>query len=133
MAGLGIMVVQTVFGAIARHSNSPHALWTHVGNAFVVFLMVLIAASLAGGRLASVPGVTGLSRTLMALLVVQIVLGFAALLVRMGKHPENIEHLWRASLISAHVLLGAMLTLVASLLASHVFRGTTSSAQRAPA
>ncbi len=121
---LGVVVVQTVLGAIARHSGNEHALWTHVSNAFVVFFLVLIAASLAGGRLGAIPGVSGLSRWLMGLLVVQIVLGFAALLVRTGKHPENIEHLWRASLISAHVLTGALLTVVSGLLAAHVVRGT---------
>lgn len=121
---LGIVVLQTVLGAIARHSGNEHALWTHVGNAFVVFFLVLIAASLAGGRLGAIPGVAGLARWMMGLLVVQIVLGFAALLVRTGKHPENIEHLWRASLISAHVLTGALLTLVSGLVMAHVYRGT---------
>ena len=119
-----LLIVQTVVGAIARHSSSEHALWTHVANAFVVFFVVLVAASLAAGKMAAVPGVPALARRLMGLLALQIVLGFAALLVRMGKHPENIEHLWRASLISTHVLVGALLTLVATLLMAHVWRGT---------
>lgn len=118
------LVVQTIIGAIARHSGSEHALWTHVANALVVFLLVLIAAGLAAGRFAAVPGVTSLSRWLLWLLVVQLVLGFVALLVRTGKHPENVQHLWRAALISAHVLFGSLLTVAASLLAAHVFRGT---------
>jgi cytochrome c oxidase assembly protein subunit 15 len=123
--GVAVLVLQTVLGAIARHSGSEHALWTHVGNAFVVFLLVIVVASYAAGRFPNVRGVAGLARGLLGLLVVQVVLGFIALLVRTGKHPENIEHLWRASLISAHVLTGALLTLVGSLLAAHVGRGTT--------
>lgn len=131
LVAVGLLVLQTVLGAIARHSGNEHALWTHVGNAFVVFLVVLIASALAGGKLGHLPGVARLSRALMGLLVVQVVLGFAALLVRMGKHPENIEHLWRAFLISAHVLTGALLTLLAALLAAHVHRGTLPAGARA--
>lgn len=126
MIALAALILQTVIGAIARHSAGPgsaHALWTHVGNAFIVFLLILIAAGFASSRLAHVPGLRGIGRTLLLLLVLQVVLGFVALLVRRGKHPENIEHLWRASLISSHVLVGALLTLFASLLAAHVFRG----------
>jgi len=124
LATVVLLIVQTVVGAIARHSTSQHALWTHVSNAFVVFFVVLVAASVAAGKIGAVPGVPALARRLMGLLALQIVLGFAALLVRTGKHPENIEHLWRACLISTHVLVGALLTLVASLLLAHVWRGT---------
>ena len=123
--GVGALLAQTAIGAIARHSGSAHALWTHAGNALVVFLLVLIAAGLAAGRLAGIPGLAGVSRVLMGLLVVQVVLGFIALLVRTGKSPQNVEHLLRASLISSHVLIGALLTVTASLLAAHVYRGTT--------
>lgn len=121
-----LLVVQTVLGAIARHSpmGNDHAMWTHVGNALIVFLVVLIAAGLAAGRFGAVAGVSQLSRILLWLLVVQIVLGFVTLLIRTGKNPANVEHLWRASLISAHVLVGALLTVTTSLLAAHVFRGT---------
>ena len=121
---LVMIIVQTLLGAIARHttSGSEHALWFHVGNAFVVFLIVIIALGLTA-RLAPIPGVAGLCRGSMALLMMQIVLGFIALLVRRGKNPENIEYLWRASLISSNVLLGALLTVLMTLLAMHVRRG----------
>lgn len=121
-----MLVLQTVLGAIARHSpmGNDHAMWTHVGNALFVFLVVLIAAGLAAGRFRAVPGVSQLSRVLLWLLVVQIVLGFVTLLIRTHKNPANVEHLWRASLISTHVLVGALLTVTTSLLAAHVFRGT---------
>ena len=39
-----ILVLQTIVGAIARHTNNAHALWTHVGNAFFVFVLVLRGA-----------------------------------------------------------------------------------------
>jgi cytochrome c oxidase assembly protein subunit 15 len=79
---LAILVVQTVVGAVARHTNSSHALWTHVGNAFVVFLVAAIATAFAVGKLATTPGVLGLARTIVLLLIAQIALGFTALAVR---------------------------------------------------
>lgn len=127
VVAVAALVLQTVFGAIARHSPpgaGQHALWTHVGNAFVVFLVVLISSGFAAGRLGAIPGLQGIGKALLGLLVLQILLGFVALLVRTGKHPENIEYLWRASLISSHVLVGALQTLFASLQAAHVFRGS---------
>jgi len=123
VVGVVALVVQTYIGAIARHSGNVNALWGHVGNALVVFLIVLVASGLAAGRLGNVPGIQKLSKILLWLLVAQLVLGFVALLVRTGKDPKNVEHLWRAALISSHVLTGALLTVTASLLAAHVFRG----------
>lgn len=117
------LVLQTYVGAIARHSGSAHALWTHVANALVVFLIVLVASGLAAGKLGGIPGIQKLAKVLLWLLVLQLVLGFIALLVRTGKDPKNVEHLWRAALISSHVLTGSLLTVTASLLSAHVFRG----------
>jgi hypothetical protein len=59
-------------------------------------------------------------------MLLQIVLGFIALLVRnaAGKTPENVANLGTATLISFHVLLGAILTVLAATLAAHVFRAT---------
>jgi len=112
--GLVALILQTAFGAIARHSVVPnnHALWSHVVNAFVVFLLLIVVSGVTSGKLgSSVPGVNRASRLLMGLLILQVALGFVALMVRRDKHPENIQYLWRASLISAHVLTGALLTM----------------------
>ena len=123
---LAIVVVQTIVGAIARHSNSPHALWTHVGNAFVVFLCMTIATAFTIGRMAETPGIRGLARAIVLLLILQIALGFVALAIRnnAGKSPENVADLGTASLISVHVLFGALLTALMASLAAHVFRAT---------
>lgn len=128
--GVAILVIQTVVGAVARHTNNSHALWTHVGNAFVVFVVVAISTAFAVGKIGSTPGIKGLARTIVTLMLLQIVLGFIALLVRnaAGKTPENVANLGTATLISFHVLLGAILTVLAATLAAHVFRAT-----RAPA
>lgn len=126
VTGVVVLVVQTVLGAIARHANSVHALWTHVTNAFVVFLVVVIATGLAMGRLGQAPGIRAIAKWLSGLLILQIVLGFVALLVRnsAGKTPENVANLGTAALISVHVLLGAMLTVLAATMAAQVFRAS---------
>lgn len=121
-----LLIGQTVLGGIARHGNSSHALWTHAGNALTVFLVVVIASGFAAGRLGSIPGLRGIARSLATLLILQIVLGFVALIIRnsAGKTPENVANLGTAAVISVHVLLGALLTVLAATLAAHVFRGT---------
>jgi heme A synthase len=121
-----MLVLQAVIGGIARHSNNQHALWTHAGNSLVVFLVVVIATAFAVGRLGEAPGIKSVARQLTTLLIVQLALGFLALLVRndAGKTPENVANLGTAALISAHVLIGALLTVLAAMLAAHVFRAT---------
>ena len=121
-----VEVLQTIVGAIARHTNSPHALWTHVGNAFVVFLVGTIATAFAVGKLGDSPGIRGITRAIVLLLITQIALGFVALAIRnrAGKTPENVADLGTATVISAHVLVGAFLTVLVSALAAHVFRAT---------
>ncbi len=121
-----VLVAQTVLGAVARHTNSPHALWTHVGNALVVFLVATIATAFAIGRIGDTPGIKGLARTIVLLMIVQIALGFVALGFRnaAGKTPENIANLGTAMVISVHVLFGTMLMVLVAMLAAHVFRAT---------
>lgn len=126
MAAVIILIVQTIVGAIARHSNSGHALWTHVGNAFVVFLMATIATGFAIGRMGNTPGIRGIARAIVLLLILQIALGFVALAIRnsAGKTPENVANLGTAAVISVHVLIGALLTALMASLAAHIFRAT---------
>lgn len=132
---LAILVAQTVVGAVARHTNSSHALWTHVGNAFVVFVAATIATAFAVGRLGSAPGIRGLARAIVVLLLLQIALGFVALAIRnaAGKTPENVADFGTALVISVHVLIGALLTVLVASLAAHVFRATRRAAQGAVA
>ena len=126
MFALAIVVLQTVVGAVARHTNNTNALWSHVGNAFVVFLVMIIATAFAAGKLGKSRGIKGLAQTIVALLILQIVLGFVALVIRneAGKSPENVDRLGAATTISFHVLIGAMLTVLIAALAAHVFRAT---------
>jgi heme A synthase len=126
LVALGFFVLQTVLGAIARHANSMHALWTHAGHAFVVFLVGTIATSFVLGKLGDTPGLKSIARWVVALLMLQIALGFVVLAIRpaAGKTPKNVEELGTASIISAHVVFGALLTMLIAALAAHVFRAT---------
>jgi heme A synthase len=126
VAAVVMLVLQTLIGGFARHANSETALWTHAGNSLVVFLVVVISTGFAVGKLGQAPGVKQVARSLSTLLIVQLALGFIALLVRndAGKRPENVANLGTAVLISVHVLIGAMLTVLAATLAAHVFRAT---------
>ncbi len=123
---LVVLVVQTVLGAVARHTNSEHALWTHAGNSLVVFIVATIATAAAVGRLAAAPGIKGLAQSIVGLLILQILLGFVVLVVRNpdGKTPGNVANFGTASVISVHVLFGALLTVLMATLAAHVFRAT---------
>lgn len=126
LGALAMLVLQTLLGGVARHTNDAAALWTHAGNSFVVFVVVVIATAFVVGRLGAIPGVRGLARGIVTLLIVQIALGFVALLVRnsAGKTPANVDDPGIALLISVHVLCGALLTVLVATLAAHVFRGT---------
>jgi heme A synthase len=118
----GALLLQLTLGAIARHTGKGHALWSHVGFAFVVFLLLLVTTGWIAGRMGQVRGFARLSKVLTWLLMLQIVLGFVVLIVRTGKDPKNIEFLWRCTLISTHVLIGALLMLTTSLLCARCWR-----------
>lgn len=124
VAAFVLLLAQTVVGGLARHSGSLPALWLHVFNALAVFILLVITAGLSTGRLGEVAGVRAVSRVLMVFVVAQVILGVVALIVRTGvKDPKNVEQLFTCTLISAHVLLGALLTVTTAVLAAHVFRG----------
>ncbi|HEU4417820.1 MAG TPA: COX15/CtaA family protein [Planctomycetota bacterium] len=129
---LVVLVAQTVIGALARHTNDERALWTHVGNALVVFVMATVATAFATGKFREVEGVAGVSRGIIGLLILQIALGFVALLIRndAGKTPENVANPVTAIVISVHVLFGAVLTTLMATLAAHVFRASRAPASR---
>lgn len=119
---LGCMSVQLLMGAIARHTGSMHAVWGHVGFALIVASIGGIAGAYVSGRFKDVPGVRAAARLVNWTLLLQLVLGFAALAVRMDKHPENIRFLWRCALRTSHVLVGALLLSAAVYMGCRVVR-----------
>lgn len=126
VAAVVLMVVQTVLGAIGRHTNSGHAIWTHAGHSLVVFFVATIATAIANGKLGAAAGIRPLTRWIVVLLISQIALGFVVLGVRnpKGKNEANVDDLGVAFTISMHVVVGAALTVLLATLAAHVFRCT---------
>lgn len=125
VTALTLVVLQSLVGAILRHTDSAYAMWGHVGFALVVSLAILLAAAYSGSRFSGVLGFRKLSRITLAILLAQLILGFVTLAVRNPKHlasTESAESLGRAAVQSAHVLVGASLSLVATLLVVRTYR-----------
>ncbi|HLU38189.1 MAG TPA: COX15/CtaA family protein [Planctomycetota bacterium] len=115
--------VQLVLGAIVRHADVRGVLWLHVTVAMVVTLLILGAALFSGVRLREVPGLRGTTRWLLVVLVLQLVLGFATLAVRGGgKATASVEQVGRALIVTGHVVVGAAMFLLATLLCARLFR-----------
>ena len=111
------MFLQVLVGAIYRHTSEQGALWLHVSMAVVVSAAVVLAASWTGGRFGDRSrGFRLLGRWVYGLLTLQFLLGFYALAVVRPKDPSNIEYLTRSLLVSGHVLIGATLFLLATLI-----------------
>lgn len=111
------VVAQLVFGAVFRHTNATGVLWIHVFWALVVSVAVLIASAYAGSRFGGASA--GFRRTAMwvnGILLLQLTLGFVTLAVRRFKDPSNIEYIGMSLIVSSHVVVGACLFLVATLL-----------------
>jgi cytochrome c oxidase assembly protein subunit 15 len=119
---VALVFVQTLLGAMARHSDNAAALWSHVAFALVVALAVLITSAYCSGRFPEVPDMGRNGRWILGILITQLVLGFVALAVRTGKDPSNITSLGRSALISSHVLVGSVLVLLCAVLMLRGFR-----------
>lgn len=121
----GAMLIQLVFGALARHSENPsHAIWSHaVFSIVVVALFVFAAAALSTAGSVSRPG--RLLRTIGRLLTIavfaQFVLGFLTLWqVGLSGEPRTIHtaetlaeappiNILKAIITTSHQSLGAAL------------------------
>ncbi len=94
LVAAGAMGIQLVFGSMTRHTESGHALMSHIGFSFIVLLLVLIAGAKCI-RLGKVDSKSGAIRpygsVIHGLITVQFVLGWGALaMTRTGDegHPE---------------------------------------------
>lgn len=121
----GALLIQLVFGALARHSENPsHAIWSHAAFSIVVVsLFVFAAAALSTADVATRPGrlLRGIGRLLTIGVFAQFVLGFLTLWqVGLGGTPRTIHtadtlaeappiDLLQAVITTAHQSLGAAL------------------------
>ncbi len=119
----GLVFLQIAIGAVVRHTNAQNMLWLHVFMAIVVSLAILISTAYNSGKFADrSPGMRALSRWIWTLLILQLLLGFATLIIRRPKDPSNIEYLGRSMIATAHVVIGATVFVLATLLLARSWR-----------
>ena len=117
-----VLILQIVLGVVLRHSEDPVAKWSHIGFALVAAIAVLVASSYSLGRFGSIPGFTRLNRIILALLGCQLLLGFIALMLRRPKVENDTSRMIEATVVSAHVVVGAGLLLAVTLLVARSYR-----------
>lgn len=104
------LLLQLIFGAMYRHTRSPHALWSHVGFSMLVVVAVALAGMIAGGLKEDHPQAKVIRRVgvwAIACLTLQFSLGWMVFLVG-GKELQP-SGLGQALLRSAHQANGAAL------------------------
>lgn len=119
LASLGVasIFVQLGLGAIVRHLNIQGVLWLHITMAMLVAMLILVGALYCSTRLADVQGFRGLTRAMLAVLVAQLLLGIVTLVVRGGgKDTATVDQVGRALTVTGHVVVGAIMFLLATLL-----------------
>ena len=115
--------VQLVLGAVVRHSDLHGLLWLHISGSIVVALLMLTSALYVLAHLRRVSGLAATARWLLAILVVQLALGVITLVVRGGgKATASLDQLARTLTITGHVVVGAVMFLLATLLCARVWR-----------
>lgn len=114
---LHTLVIQLIFGAMARHfRNTDHAMWTHAAFSVIVVLLAAMVGFAASALPATLSrGVMALRRAGSALVVVvtlQFLLGWAAFLVRGKTIQAASTH--EALVRTAHQVNGALLIALAA-------------------
>lgn len=131
VAAAAAILVQLVIGATLRHSATwdqhlpTELLLTHIGGAVVVTLLLGSAAFVLLRRYPSEKYLTGPAKVALALLTLQLLLGVAAYITRLGSpnDPQPLNPM--ISLTVAHVACGALVfatTIVLTLRAFKVLR-----------
>jgi cytochrome c oxidase assembly protein subunit 15 len=137
------LTLQLIFGAMYRHTGSPHALYTHIGFAFLVATLGLVAGMVAASRKpdgsAYTPAVRTAGTTVVALVALQFILGWGAWAANppsdFQKVPTSAElhtltpqPAWKVAIRTAHQGNGALLIGAAGVLFALVRRRPTTSA-----
>jgi cytochrome c oxidase assembly protein subunit 15 len=130
---LAAVFVQVGIGAVVRHTDAQGLLWLHVFLALFVSLAIVVAAAYCAGRFSShSPGFRTLCTWIWIVLLSQLVLGFLTLVLRRPKDPSNIDYLGRGVVVSLHVVFGAVLFLLATLLFARTLRTLVPAPRTAP-
>lgn len=120
-AALGCVYLQLFLGAAFRHGGM-HFVW-HLVGAGVATVIIFWAALLAVTRHADVRPIRAMGSAVLGLLVLQLILGFAAYITRVewGKDaPQPLPSMVASTV--AHVAIGALLLAHCALLAVQSYR-----------
>lgn len=115
------LYVQLILGAMFRHHGLSW--WPHVLNAAAVAIVLTWTSIRALLRYSSVDGIRRPAITMLALLIVQLCLGFVAFLTRVAWGHDAIQpELPMVASTVAHVAVGALLLATTAVLAVQVWR-----------
>ena len=119
-----LMVIQLMMGAMYRHlhraaENPPHPLhplYTHIGLAAIITLVIIFVAGRAWGGHRDKPVLPVVGGTLIGLVLLQLMLGISAMIVVWMSDPQHIRG-FEVIVTTAHQITGAMLLASSALLA----------------
>ena len=116
-----VLYVQLILGAMFRHHGMPW--WPHVLNAIVVSLLLTWTSTTALLRYGRIEAIRGPAVLLLFLLVIQLLLGFAAFLTRvvLGSDVAQPEGPMVFATV-AHVAIGALLLATTVVLSIQAWR-----------
>jgi cytochrome c oxidase assembly protein subunit 15 len=104
---IATLVIQLVLGAIQRHM--AQGLIVHISLAAVVVMIAVVAGARAWGLYHGVRPVQQIGQLLMAVVVIQIALGIAALAVTQGRAVVGAPSTVEVTIATAHQAVGAFL------------------------
>ncbi len=118
------LVLQLGLGASYRHmqramENPPqpiHVLFTHIGVALLVMILIIVVGGRAWGVHRDRPVLPALGRTLLILLTAQLTLGVLAVIVVAKSQPHVDPPVFEVVITTAHQITGAMMLATSVLL-----------------
>lgn len=118
-----LLIIQLAMGAMYRHlhratENPPHPLhplYTHIGLAVVITIVLIFVAGRAWGGHRDRPVLPAIGRTLIGLVLFQLMLGISAMIVVWMSDPQQIRA-YEVIVTTAHQITGAMLLAGSALL-----------------
>jgi cytochrome c oxidase assembly protein subunit 15 len=119
-----LLLIQLTLGAMYRHlhraaENPPHPLhplYTHIGLAVIITIVIIFVAGRAWGGHRDLPVLPAIGRTLIGLVLFQLMLGMSAMVVVWMSDPGHIRA-YEVIVTTAHQITGAMLLAGSALLA----------------
>ncbi|MCA9294505.1 MAG: COX15/CtaA family protein [Phycisphaerales bacterium] len=125
---VGAVFLQLAMGATVRHTHQTHALYTHIGLAFVVVFLAAIAGLRAISKQRHIRNLRRFGNGALHSTLAQFTLGWAALFVVVPRYGEAPPDPAAAVIVAtAHQFIGAIVIAMSALLAAWTWRETHAS------